>query len=97
MNLPSPPPGMPAPALQALAVLCAGADKPGLTARVLDYLRSLPGVARAEVVPAGGTAPGASERAYAWTDRAAGPRKIALVLGDAAAFAPSEFCLFFFC
>lgn len=64
MNLPSPPPGMPAPALQALAVLCAGADKPGLTARVLDYLRSLPGVARAEVVPAGGTAPGASERAY---------------------------------
>ena len=97
MNLPTPPPGMPAPALQALAVLCAGADKPGLTARVLDYLRSLPGVARADVVPAGGTAPGASERAYAWTDGAAGPRKIALVLGDAAAFAPSEPWLALFC
>ncbi|NCU67733.1 EAL domain-containing protein [Acidovorax sp. 210-6] len=97
MNLPTPPPGMPAPALQALAVLCAGADKPGLTARVLDYLRSLPGVARAEVVPAGGTAPGASERAYAWTDGAAGPREIALVLGDAAAFAPCEPWLALFC
>ena len=73
------------------------ADKPGLTARVLDYLRTLPGVARAEVVPAGGTAPGASERAYAWTDGAAGPRKIALALGDAAAFAPSEPWLAVFC
>ena len=78
-------------------MLCAGADKPGLTARVLDYLRSLPGVARADVVSAGGTAPGASERAYAWTDGAAGPRKIALVLGDAAAFAPSEPWLALFC
>src|SRR5574343_91944 len=97
MNLPTPPPGMPAPALQALAVLCAGVDKPGLTARVLDYLRSLPGVARADVMSAGGTAPGASERAYAWTDGAAGPRKIALALGDAAAFAPCEPWLALFC
>ncbi len=85
-----PPSGMPAHALQALAALCAAQDEPQFSERVLGYLRTLPGVARAEVVPANGSPPAASARAYAWTDDAAGTRVLALELEDAAAFAPCE-------
>ncbi|MGL4808798.1 MAG: diguanylate cyclase domain-containing protein, partial [Giesbergeria sp.] len=85
-----PPSGMPAHALQALAALCAAQDEPQFSERVLGYLRTLPGVARAEVVPANGPPPAASARAYAWTDDAAGTRVLALELADAAAFAPCE-------
>ncbi len=97
MSPPIPLPSMPAHALQALAMLCNATQEPLFTQGVLDFLRALPGVARAEALPANSKAPGPTARSYAWPEGAAGPRVLALELGDSAAFAPCEPWLAVFC